>query len=121
MQVARWWQQIWRTPLDRGDLRDAHLPQAADVRDAINATLWDASAGAYVDGDLRDRHPLDGNALAVLFGIADGERATQALSFVHDRLWTGVGTLAADRAYGGWAQDGAIWPAYVYPEVEARF
>jgi hypothetical protein len=21
----------------------------------------------------------------------------------------------------GWAQDGAIWPAYVYPEVEARF
>ena len=107
--------------LHRGDLRDAYLRQAADVRDAINATLWDATAGAYVDGDLRDHHPLDGNALAVLFGIAEGERATQALSFVHDRLWTPLGTLAADRAYGAWAQDSAIWPAYVYPDVEARF
>jgi len=32
-----------------------------------------------------------------------------------------AGTLAADRPYGAWAQDGAIWPAYIYPELEARF
>jgi hypothetical protein len=102
-------------------VRDGYLAQAAELRTAINARLWDDAAGAYVDGDLRDYHPLDGNALAVLFGVATGERATQALSFIQDRLWTPAGTLAADQAYGAWAQDGAIWPAYVYPEVEARF
>jgi alpha-L-rhamnosidase len=105
----------------RGELRDGYLWRAAEVRNAINATLWDETAGAYVDGDLRDHHPLDGNALAVVLGVASDERATRALSFLHDQLWTSAGTLAADRAYGGWAQDGAVWPAYVYPEVEARF
>jgi alpha-L-rhamnosidase len=102
-------------------VRDRYLAQAAEVRAAINARLWDDTAEAYVDGDLHGFHPLDGNALAVLFGVATGERATHALSFIQDRLWTPAGTLAADQDYGGWAQDGAIWPAYVYPEVEARF
>ncbi len=105
----------------KDDLRAAYLRQAADLRGAINSTLWDESAGAYVDGDLHDHHPLDGNALAVVFGVAQGERATQALRFVQDRLWTSSGTLTADRDYAGWAHDRTIWPAYVYPEVEARF
>jgi alpha-L-rhamnosidase len=109
--------------LHRDDLRDRYRQQASDVRDAINATLFDAPTGAYVDGDLRDHHPLDGNALALLFGITgdDSPRASQVLGFLHDQLWTSAGTLVADREYGSWAQDAAIWPAYVYPEVEARF
>ena len=105
----------------QGQVRDAYLREAADLRTAVNDTLWDPAVGAYVDGDLRDHHPLDGNALAVLFGIAGDDRAARALSFLHDQLWTSAGTLTADRAYGGWAQDDAVWPAYVYPEVEARF
>ena len=107
--------------LHRDDVRDRYRQQASELRDAINASLWDAVAGAYVDGDLRDHHPLDGNALALVFGVADDERASQALAFLHDQLWTAAGTLAADRQYGAWAQDDAVWPAYVYPEVEARF
>jgi alpha-L-rhamnosidase len=103
------------------EVRDTYRQQASALRDAINARLWDAEAGAYVDGDLRDHHPLDGNALALLFGVADEERAGQVRAFLHDQLWTSAGTLAADRDYGAWAQDGAVWPAYVYPEVEARF
>jgi hypothetical protein len=101
--------------------RDQYVKQAGDLRDAINTRLWDATAGAYVDGDLRDHHPLDGNALAVLFGIAPPDRAAMVLSFLHDRLWTPAGTLAADLPYGAWAQDGTIWPAYGWSEVEARF
>jgi alpha-L-rhamnosidase len=107
--------------LDLGTPRDEYNRQAADIRDAMNASLWDAGAGAYVDGDLRDHHPLDGNALAVLFGVAPADRAAAVLSFLHDRLWTPVGTLSADLPYGGWAQDGAVWPAYVWAELEARF
>jgi glycogen debranching enzyme len=107
--------------LQRIEVRDSYLRRAADVRAAIDAKLWDAEAGAYVDGDLREHHPLDGNALAVLFGVAEDERASRALGFLRDQLWTPAGTLTADRAYGAWAHDGAVWPAYVYPEVEARF
>jgi alpha-L-rhamnosidase len=103
------------------ELRDSYQRQAAEVRDAIELNLWDATAGAYVDGDLRTHHPLDGNALAVEAGIASDARATQALQFIRDQLWTPVGTLAADRPYGAWAHDGAVWPAYVFPELEARF
>ena len=36
-------------------------------------------------------------------------------------MWTAFGTLAADLPYGAWAQDGAVWPAYVWAELEARF
>jgi alpha-L-rhamnosidase len=107
--------------LHQDDARVDYLRRAAAVGDAVNAALWDPSVGAYVDGDLRDHHPLDANALAVLFGVAKDERATQALDFLRNRLWTPSGTLAADKSYGGWAQDDAIWPAYIYPEVEARF
>jgi alpha-L-rhamnosidase len=107
--------------LGLGTLRDEYTRQAGELRDAINANLWDPAVGAYVDGDLRDHHPLDGNALAVLFGVAPADRAESALTFLRDRLWTPVGTLAADLPYGGWAQDGTIWPAYVWTEVEARY
>jgi alpha-L-rhamnosidase len=103
------------------DVRDRYAHQAADVRTAINAGLWDTAVGAYVDGDLRDHHPLDGNALAVRFGIAADDQAGQVLAFLRANLWTAAGTVAADRPYGAWAQDSAVWPAYVYPEVEARF
>jgi hypothetical protein len=102
-------------------LHDQYALAASDTSDAINARLWDPTVGAYVDGDLRDHHPLDANALAVLYGVAPAERATSALSFLHDRLWTEVGTIVADLPYGAWAQDGAVWPAYVAQEVEARF
>jgi glycogen debranching enzyme len=105
----------------RDDLRDRYTRQATDVRGLVNRTFWDTEVGAYVDGDLRDHHPLDANALAVRFGIADGDRATRALSFIRDRLWTPVGSVTSDVGYGSWAHDGTIWPAYVYSELEARF
>jgi alpha-L-rhamnosidase len=107
--------------INHTEQRDRYLRSADDVRAAVNANLWDPATGAYVDGDLRDHHPLDGNALAVVFGVAVEQRAASVLSFLHDRLWTPTGTVAADLPYGAWAQDGAIWPAYVGAEVEARF
>lgn len=107
--------------LGLADVRARYAREAADLRAAINEQLWDAAAGAYVDGDLRDHHPLDANALAVLYGVASPQQADLALSYVRANLWTPAGTLTADRPYGAWAHDAAIWPAYVYPEVEARF
>jgi hypothetical protein len=106
----------------RPDLHDRYLSLADEVGRATNAAFWDAAAGAYVDGEsLRDVHPLDGNALAVLYGLAPLERSWQSLAHVRANLWSPWGTRTADRAYGGWAHDHTIWPAYVYREVEARF
>lgn len=104
------------------DLAAQYKAQASALSAAINANLWDDAAGAYVDGTGRpDIHPLDGNALAVLFGIAPSSRASAALQFLQDNLWTAAGSRTADQPYGSDLHDGTIWPAYVYREVQARF
>ncbi|MGH6653996.1 MAG: discoidin domain-containing protein, partial [Actinocrinis sp.] len=50
---------------------------AATLKAAVNATLWDAAAGAYRDNPGSGLHPQDGNSLAVWYGIASADRASR--------------------------------------------
>jgi hypothetical protein len=80
---------------------------------AINAKLWDAGAGAYVEKPGSSAHPQDANAMAVLAGVATGARADSVLQFFHDKLATAVGDLTND-------VDGDTVPRYVSPFVTAQ-
>lgn len=106
---------------------DAWRKRAHGVAAAFGSAFWDSSAGAFGDTstDLAT-HPQDGNAFAVLAGVATGPQADSAL----DHLW-----VHDNRSYGNTIVDDQIWddPAWgiqanqrVYPfmsyfEVCARF
>lgn len=97
--------------------------RAAGVKQAINARLWDAGRGVYVDSNLDRNHvPQDGNALAVLYGIASDEQARSILDYLQRTMWTPFGATNVDVPYGhNLYHDKRIWPFMGYFEVEARF
>jgi hypothetical protein len=88
----------------------AHGTRTAD---AINAKLWDASAGAYIEKPNDSAHPQDANAMAVLAGVATGERAKSVLAFFANTLSGPVGDLTND-------VNGDAVPRYVSPFVTAQ-
>jgi hypothetical protein len=78
----------------------AYAASAKAVAAAINARLWDDTAGAYrLSLEAPQAHPQDGNAAAVLTGVA-GERAGRALAYLRAHTWDRFGslTIAADEA-----------------------
>jgi hypothetical protein len=97
--------------------------RAEGIKQAINARLWDAGRGVYVDSDLDRNHiPQDGNALAVLYGIASSEQARTILDYLRRTMWTPFGATNVDVSYGhDLVHDKRIWPFIGYFEVEARF
>jgi hypothetical protein len=57
--------------------------RAEVVGSAMNSNLWDASVSAYIDStDGAVRHAQDGNSLAILAGVADGDRANASLAYL---------------------------------------
>lgn len=48
---------------------------AEALQSAVNAQLWDKSAGMYIDNDTTSLYPQDGNCWAVISGLADKEKA----------------------------------------------
>ncbi len=67
--------------------------ESAALRARIDTALWDPSAGAYVCSTAdRSCHSQDANVLPALWGIAGESRATSALRYVRQHLWTPVGT-----------------------------
>lgn len=74
---------------------------AEKVKEAINTLLWNDEKKSYVDS-LGDYVAQDSNVLAIVFGIADKERALAALETVKDKLWTEHGSTMADRDLGYW-------------------
>lgn len=86
---------------------------AARTASAINAQLWDSSAGAYREVPGSSAHPQDANAMAVVAGVATGDRAASVLAFFHDKLATPVGDLTNDVS-------GDTVPRYVSPFVTAQ-
>jgi hypothetical protein len=97
--------------------------RAATVRAAMNARLFDRQRGVYVTSDQDREHiPQDGNALAVLFGIAPPEWHAGILAYLREHMWTPYGSTTVDRAYGhDLMHDKRIWPFAGYFELEARF
>ena len=68
--------------------------QAADLKQRINATLFDAARGVYKLADRDNGNhagtsvPQDANAEAITFGIAPAETRTQAsCSYLKSNLW----------------------------------
>ncbi|HEX5165711.1 MAG TPA: amylo-alpha-1,6-glucosidase [Thermomicrobiales bacterium] len=109
--------------LGHGDHAASWRARAASIKQAINARLWDAGRGVYVDSDLDRNHvPQDGNALAVLYGIASPEQARTVLDYLQRTMWTPFGATNVDVPYGtNLIHDKRIWPFMGYFEVEARF
>ena len=98
--------------------------RATTVANAINAQLWDAAAGAYLDSSVGPvRHAQDGNAMAVTAGVADPTRAASALNYLaaHTAQPYGNAFMDNDTLPG---VDGAAQRVYAftsYPELVARF
>lgn len=95
----------------RADLAAQWRANARRTAAAVNDRLWDADAGAYVVGPGETTHAQDGNAMAVLAGVATGERARRVLDFLA-RLVGPYGPLTVDRS-------GGPVPQYVSPFVSS--
>jgi hypothetical protein len=96
--------------------------RAATVSTAINAHLWDASAGAYVDSATGAvRHAQDGNGYAVLAGVATPAQATSALDYLDAHTSTPYGNSFMDN--DTLVPDGTqrVYAFTSYPEIESRF
>lgn len=99
-----------------------YAARAGVVRRAIEAQLWDEQAGAYrLSRELPNVHPQDGNAMAVLAGVAQGDRARRALAFLRANSWGRYGALTV----GAGEPNPSLSPFYApLPsgfEAEARF
>jgi hypothetical protein len=96
--------------------------RAQTVSDAINAHLWDPSVGAYLDSATGPvRHAQDGNSIAVVAGVATGQRATQALNYLaaHTEQPYGNSFMDNDTLVSDGTQ--RVYAFTSYPELEARF
>jgi hypothetical protein len=95
----------------RDDLAGAWRAHADRTAAAVNDQLWDADAGAYRTGPGAATHPQDANAMAILAGVATGERADTVLRFL-DGLVGSYGPLTVDKP-------GGPVPQYVSPFVSS--
>jgi len=106
-----------------GDDRAADYAQLADtVREGINKHLWNEELGAYVDTIDSNCVPQDGNAAALMFGIADKERAKRIMKTLEQKNHSPYGSalLSEHREHtrGG---DTVISPTTNGYEAEGRF
>ena len=116
---------ISRLACDMGDTENSRLwsELAEKVKRAINEKLWNNEKKAYVDG-MSDSVAQDANTFAVLFGVADKERANAALDTMKSRLWSPYGSAMLDTYLenkdlrGG---NNMISPMMSAFECEARF
>ena len=95
------------------DLAATYRAHAARTAKAVNDHLWDADAGAYKVSPSDGRHPQDGNAMAVVAGVATGDRARSVLKFFGDALAGPHGDLTVD-------EPGGTVPQYISPFVSAQ-
>lgn len=96
--------------------------RARQVAAAVNAHLWDDAAGAYLDSATGDvRHAQDGNAIAVVAGVADTARAASALAHLDATTVRPYGNafMDNDTIFGGASQ--RVYAFTSYPELIARF
>ncbi len=110
---------------ERRDPRAEEWGRMADrVHTAFNQRLWSEERGAYLDTYDTAYIPQDGNALALLFGLAEGERAERVMDTLKRENWSPYGSAmmsAPSRAKD--TRDGVytISPPFCTYEAEARF
>lgn len=82
-----------------------YATQAAALKAAINANLWNPSMGAYdASTDRRGFVVQDANSWAVLYGVADADQSAQIVATLSDSLNTQYGLRAAEEGIGGYPQ-----------------
>jgi hypothetical protein len=107
-----------------GNTADAQrwTARAASVADAINAHLWDPSAGAYLDSAVGAvRHGQDGNGYAILAGVAPADRATSALNYLSAATRTPYGNAFMDNTTLVPDGNQRVYAFTSFPEITARF
>ena len=90
-----------------GDTASAvqYTAQAAALKAAINANLWNPAIGAYdAATDRRGYVVQDANSWAVLYGVADSDQAAQIVQTLSDSLTTEYGLRAAEEGISGYPQ-----------------
>ena len=98
--------------------------RATAVTTAINATLWDSAAGAYLDCRTGPaRHAQDGNAIAITAGVADDARAASALAYLNATMSLPYGNAFMDNDTLDGVGDASrrVYAFTSYPELVARF
>ncbi len=100
---------------------------AKNVSAAFVPAFWDADKGAFRDTTADpSSHPQDGNAFAVLSGIANAAQTTSALNYLTDHNQRDYGNTIVDSqvwdndAWGYRAND-RVYPFMSYYELIARF
>ena len=80
-----------------GDSENSRMSEALaqKVKAAINERLWNEEKQAYID-EMSENIAQDANTFAVIFGVADSERATAALDTMKERLWSPYGSTMLD-------------------------
>jgi alpha-L-rhamnosidase len=114
---------------DAADLADAlgrhgdaaaYRTQAQQVAEAINRYLWDSGEGAYVVSDTKPGTVAeDGDALAILYGIASPSDVPAILTAMRQTLWTTPYGPLPYSTNSGYQDD--ISPFAANLEVQARF
>lgn len=95
---------------------------AEKTKEAINSVLWNEEKGAYLDLQYPDSCPQDGNALAVLFGIADERKTKLALDSLVKQNWSPYGStiVSVEMEHTRKGKE-TISPLMCGYEAEARF
>lgn len=95
---------------------------ASKVHVAFNERLWSEEKGAYLDTNDTSYVPQDGNAMAMLYGLADEKRTKRILQTLKETNWCPYGSTILSRntnhTLGG---NQAISPLMQAVEIEARF
>lgn len=68
---------------------------ADDISERINERLWDASMGLFRENETSTVYPQDGNAFAVIAGVANSSQGTVISKNLADR-WTSIGAPAPE-------------------------
>lgn len=96
--------------------------RANKVAMAVNNRLWDAGAGAYLDAAAGPaRHAQDGNAVAVLAGVADLQRTHSLLDYLSAHTTLPYGNAFMDNDTLIPEGDRRVYPFTSYFEIGARF
>jgi hypothetical protein len=101
--------------------------RVAPLAAAFGPAFWDPSVGAFKDAtDGAVVHPEDGNAFAVLAGLASPVQARSALVYLMAHEWQPYGAAIADNnVWDGfpWGDNASmrVYPFISYFEVLARF
>src|SRR5207237_6127119 len=98
------------------------------LKTPFNRMFWDQQAGAYLDApDGPVVHSQDGNAFAVLGGLASPAQAASALGYLAGHDWRGYGNALGDTdawdtplMLGAHASE-CVYPFMGYFEVLARY